>query len=59
MWETIAKAVIYEDISAAKMSRSVKNKIIFNNDYYYSTEKPIQDGIINSLDTLLTFNNLV
>ena len=56
VWETIAKAVIYEDISAAKMSRSVKNKIIFNNDYYYSTEKPIQDGIINSLDTLLTFD---
>lgn len=56
VWETIAKAAIYEDISAAKMSRSVKNKIIFNNDYYYSTEKPIKDGIINSLDTLLTFD---
>jgi len=34
-WETIAKAAEAENISAAKMSRSVKNKIIYNNDYYY------------------------
>jgi len=33
-WETIAKAAEYEHISAAKMSRSIKNKIIYN-DYYY------------------------
>jgi len=35
-WETIAKAAIAENISAAKMSRSIKAKTIFN-DYYYAT----------------------
>lgn len=35
MWDTIAKAAQDENISPAKMSRSIKNKIIFNNDYYY------------------------
>ena len=34
-WETIAKAADYEKICAAKMSRSIKNKIIFNGEYYY------------------------
>jgi phage anti-repressor protein len=34
-WETIAKAGEDEHMSASKMSRSIKNKIIFNNDYYY------------------------
>jgi len=34
-WETIAKAAQYENISTAKMSRSIKNKTIFN-DYYYT-----------------------
>ena len=34
-WDTIAKAAQDENISAAKMSRSIKNKIIFKNDYYY------------------------
>ena len=34
-WDTIAKAANFENISAAKMSRSVKNKIEYNNDYYY------------------------
>lgn len=34
-WDTIAKAAIFENISPAKMSRSIKNKLIFNNDYYY------------------------
>uniref|UniRef100_A0A6C0I9C4 MSV199 domain-containing protein n=1 Tax=viral metagenome TaxID=1070528 RepID=A0A6C0I9C4_9ZZZZ len=34
-WDTIAKAAKAEGISTAKMSRSVKNKIIIN-DYYYS-----------------------
>jgi hypothetical protein len=34
-WDTIAKAAKAECISAAKMSRSVKNKIIID-DYYYS-----------------------
>ena len=37
IWDTIAKAAEDENISAAKMSRSIKNKIIFNNDYYYRT----------------------
>ena len=36
-WETIAKAAETEHISAAKMSRSIKNVIVFNNDYYYRT----------------------
>jgi phage anti-repressor protein/uncharacterized protein YpuA (DUF1002 family) len=35
-FETIAKAAYSEGISAAKMSRSVKNNTIIN-DYYYST----------------------
>jgi len=34
-WDTIAKAAESEGISTAKMSRSVKNNVIFNNDYYY------------------------
>ena len=36
-WESIAKAAESEGISAAKMSRCVKNKIVIN-DYFYSTE---------------------
>jgi hypothetical protein len=36
-WETIAKAAEAEHISAPKMSRSIKNAIVFNNDYYYRT----------------------
>jgi len=34
-WATIAKAATAENISAAKMSRSIKNKIIYN-DYFYT-----------------------
>lgn len=34
-WETIAKAAEHEKMCAAKMSRSIKNKIVFNDDYYY------------------------
>ena len=34
-WETIAKAAEFENISASKMSRSIKNKTVFNEDYYY------------------------
>jgi methyl-accepting chemotaxis protein len=34
-WDTITKAAEQQQISTAKMSRSIKNKIIFNNDYYY------------------------
>jgi len=33
-WDTIAKAAVAEGFSAAKMSRSVKDKTVFN-DYYY------------------------
>jgi hypothetical protein len=36
-WESIVKAAESEGISAAKMSRCVKNKIVIN-DYFYSTE---------------------
>ena len=34
-WETIAKAAEIEKMCAAKMSRSIKNKVIFNDDYYF------------------------
>ena len=34
-WTTIAKAAMTENISPAKMSRSIKNKIIYN-DYFYT-----------------------
>ncbi len=33
-WETIAKAGEDENMSASKMSRSIKNKIMYG-DYYY------------------------
>lgn len=35
-WETIAKAAHNENIAASKMSISIKNKKIFNNEYYYN-----------------------
>ena len=35
IWDTIAKSAEDENMSPAKMSRSIKNKVIFNNDYYY------------------------
>lgn len=35
-WQTIAKAAISEKISAAKLSRSIKNNVVFG-DYYYAT----------------------
>jgi len=38
-WETIAKAAESENMCAAKMSRSIKNAIIFNDDYYYCIKK--------------------
>uniref|UniRef100_A0A6C0DN55 MSV199 domain-containing protein n=1 Tax=viral metagenome TaxID=1070528 RepID=A0A6C0DN55_9ZZZZ len=34
-WETIAKAAEAEKFSPAKMSRSIKNKVTFNDEYYY------------------------
>ena len=33
-WDTIAKAALSQKISAAKMSRSVKHQVVFN-DYFY------------------------
>ncbi len=40
-WDTIAKAAIAENMSPAKMSRSIKSKIIAN-DCFYSTFEPLQ-----------------
>jgi hypothetical protein len=37
-WETIAKAAEAEKICAAKMSRSIKNRVVFG-DYYYDVSK--------------------
>ena len=34
-WETIAKAASSEGMSPAKMSRSIKNSVKFNDDYFY------------------------
>jgi hypothetical protein len=34
-WETIAKAAVAEQMSAAKMSRSIKNRVEFD-DFYYA-----------------------
>jgi hypothetical protein len=34
-WETIAKAASAENMSPAKMSRSIKNAVKFNDDYVY------------------------
>jgi phage anti-repressor protein len=38
-WDTIAKAAQYENISSTKMSHAVRLKKIFNNDYFYTTQK--------------------
>ena len=34
-WDTIAKAAEAEKICAAKMSRSIKNHVVFQGDYYF------------------------
>lgn len=34
MWDSIAKAALEENISASKMSRSIKNEVKYNNYYY-------------------------
>jgi prophage antirepressor-like protein len=36
-WETISKAAEVAHVSSSKMSLSIKNKVIFNDDYYYCT----------------------
>ena len=38
-FETIKKAADYEKVCPAKMSRSIKNTVVFNNDYYYCIAK--------------------
>lgn len=38
-YETIAKAAESEQIAPCTMSRAIKNKIIFNSDYYYCLKK--------------------
>ena len=48
MWETIAKAATVECISAAKMSLSIRNKRVFNNDYYFNFLE--KNGLKNSLE---------
>ena len=35
IWDTIAKAASEENMSSAKMSRIIKSRIVFNDDYYY------------------------
>jgi hypothetical protein len=35
IWDSIAKAAEFEQFCPAKMSRSIKNKVVFN-DYYYT-----------------------
>jgi hypothetical protein len=37
IWNTIIKAAQDENMSAAKMSRSIKTKVVFNDDYYYKS----------------------
>jgi len=37
-WETIAKAAEAEKVCAAKMSRSIKNRVVFHGDYYFCVE---------------------
>ena len=39
-WDTIAKAAVAEGFSAAKMSRSVKDKTVFQ-DYYYCVAQSV------------------
>ena len=39
-WDTIAKAAVAEGFSTAKMSRSVKDKTVFN-DYYYCVAQSV------------------
>jgi len=34
-WDTIAKAAEAEAVCAAKMSRSIKNRVVFQGDYYF------------------------
>ena len=34
-WDTIAKAAQNEGICTSKMSTSIKNKVVFNNDFFY------------------------
>jgi hypothetical protein len=37
-WDTIAKAATAENMSAAKMSRSIKNEVIYPDNYMYRAQ---------------------
>ena len=42
MWSTIAKSALHENISASKMSRNIKNKVMYgekNSGYHYVLAK--------------------
>ena len=39
-YDSILNASLHEDISRVSMSRCVKDKKVFNNDYYYTSELP-------------------
>lgn len=39
-YETIAKAAESEKIAPCTMSRAIKNKTIFEDDYYFCLKKP-------------------
>ena len=54
-FDTILNASLYEDISRASMSRAVKNKTVFKNDYYYTSDS--NDSISNTSND--TLNNTI
>jgi hypothetical protein len=37
-WDSISKAAEAEGICEVKISRYIKSGVVFNNDYYYTTE---------------------
>ena len=41
-WDSFANAAECENISTSKMSRSVKNKTVFNDNYYYAANSLTQ-----------------
>jgi len=51
-WETIAKAAEAEKLSTAKMSRSIKARVEFNNDYYYCIREPTTDFAVGEINPL-------
>lgn len=61
-FDTILNASLYEDISRASMSRAVKNKTVFKNDYYYTSDSndTISNDTINndSISNITITNNI-